>query len=310
MATQNVYSIYAVNIAGTVIPVSSWSLSPGIAKQVIGVNGQVDPTFVYNTGQQQTISFATPDIKAVLTKLATPWQFLKLATPAVFYLQKHDPFGGRLTTSTFQSFTVATGLLVFRGLSATNGPAAVARFDVIPISSDGDTSPVIAASSVANPALSTSLAQAWTVGPVKINSANIEVAKYTGVQSIEIDPGVQIGVRGGDGQFFPTFVSVLEVRPTITVQFSDADVLADLGISGVKQAVADTTLFFRKIDKSGSRIALNVGDHLSIAVQAGTIDPTGAGGEHGDIAGSGLIITPVYDGTAVQLAFNLGTTIT
>ncbi|MFQ5493765.1 MAG: hypothetical protein ACE5EX_00125 [Phycisphaerae bacterium] len=310
MAVKNIFSIYAASIDGLTIPVTQQNVSPGIQAQVLGVNGQIDPTFVFVGAQSPSISFSTPAIKAVLDKIATPWQSYEIVTAATFYLQKHIPFGGRSLAADFQKFNVTDGILVPRPLSAGNGQAASMGFDLLPVSTDGEALPITHTTSVANPALGVSAGDAWTAGPIKINTASLDANNYTGVQSIEIDPGIGVEARGGDGAVFSTHVSVNAARPTIRVTLSDAMTLSQLGLSGLAQdTFNDSTIFLRKIQPNGTRVPLATLEHISIAIDDGIITPDPLGGAHGTQVTSSLVITPVFDGTTPQLMVNTATAI-
>lgn len=305
---QNIYSIYAASINGTPIPMTQYSIDPAIQPQLLGVNGQIVSTMVFVPTQSPTITFTTPAIKAILDIFGDPWQG-KAITTVVFYLQKHTPDSVRSTDADFQSFTVADGVFSWQTINANQGAAGSIACSITPRSSDGEVLPIIIADDVADPSLTIAIADAWSVGPVKINSASIEAAANTGVQSIVVNSGLQVQARGGDGAPFDTFVSVMAAQPTIQVGLSDGLTLKSLGLGGTPQDDTDeSVIFLRKIKPNASMVAKDSATHISFAVEDGIIAPQAIAGTHGEIVGGGFIITPVLNITAAVAQIVVDTT--
>lgn len=313
MAATNIYSIYACRIDGTTFPVTQQSVDPGLVTQIVGVNGEVNPTMAFIASARNVISFGTPALKAVFDKLATPWQSYGIVdgseSPAIFYLRRNVPYGGRSEASDFISFTSINGLLVPRPLTIQHPQAGVMQFDYFPISSDGEALPITVTATAADPTLSLLAGNMWTTGDIKINAVSIESTKYTGVQSITFDPGITLTQITGSGEVYDTFIGVNEARPTVRVQFADGKTLAELGIGGVAQGANDSTIFLRKIDPDATRIAKATAEHISLAINAGVITPGPTSGTHGQAVTSELLITPVVASGTVQVVVNTATAI-
>jgi hypothetical protein len=317
MPVDNIYGVYAVSIDGVTVPITSFQPSPGVSVQSIGANGTLTPSFAYVAGRTPSFRFTTRALKTILDKIATPWRALRISTvtpttsPIIFYLRKHLTTGERSSAvGDFQSFTISNGLLIPRGITAQHPNPAEMQFEFFALSLD-DTNPVVVNAADSSPSLSLGEGDTlggaagtglWTAGPVKINQVSVQADEFTGVQSINIDPGVQVDSRGGDGNVFPSFISLTNANPTISLQLSDGLALADLGFDGAAQGSNNSTVFLRAITQNGARVADATTAHISFAIDDGIITAQGMQGTHPGAVTSNLLITPTDDQTNVIIA--------
>jgi hypothetical protein len=317
--STNRYGLYpAILDDVNLIQLSRIALSPGIARRIIEMGGNIHTKCIAHQKQQISLTLATTELKRVLDKFATPWQGLRISSaspatsPLVIYLQRRLDSGGRSTGDDFIKISFADGLLVPRTLVADDNGEAALILEFFPIAPDGQADPYSISSAGSNPTIAQTpdLYQLWTAGPVKINAPTLEADKYQHVQSTTVDFGIQVDLVSGDGNFYNLYAGIQSAHPSIALALGDAKALVDIDLGGAVQGANDSTVFFTKMVDGGGRVARATATHCSIAVAAGTIIPTNLTVDGVAAAISGLMITPAYNESDVQMNISTATAIT
>lgn len=311
---MDVYTLYAVNIdngggAGSDLfldQISDWAMDTRINNILLGADGMVDPSYVAVMSQSPSAAFTTSALATVLAKCGISG--LAIAADADeygadLYLQKLAEGATRASGSSHIRLRAAKGILVPRSLSAAQGAGvATLGLELIP-TWNGSADPLVIATSQAL-AGTPSVGEAFTVGPVSINGAQVE-----GIQSITVDFGITLETLGSDGGVWPTFVCIRERRPTFRIETTDAGVINTFGLTGAAQGGTDSVIYLRKMAEGGTRVADVTAEHISFTIDEGHIACGPLRASHPGRIGAELIITPTYDGTDPIIAISTATAI-
>lgn len=151
MAGSGRFTVSAVKISTTIIPqIQNSSVSEGLQALLARGSGAPYETFGADGRYTPSITFTTQAIKTALGLCGLLGTSLA-ASNAVVYFQQYDSNATR-TASGCKTFTLADGMLLWRGVSAPDGQIATASFELIPNAADGVTSPFTEAAGVAIPA--------------------------------------------------------------------------------------------------------------------------------------------------------------
>ncbi len=276
------------------------SLNPNLQEIVEASDGQVDPTFTAVMSGAPAFGVTTV---AVATALAAFGINGTQAITLAAYLQKIAAYGTRSAGATHMKIAIANALMVPRQLTAAQGQRATLALEAFPVSSDGETAPVEFTDSQVLPA-GGGVAQAFTLGPVSINGAALDA------ESVTVDPGLDARTEGSEGDVWTKLAYVMNRRPTIRIRTPHRLAISDFGLAGAAQGASDSLVYLRKLAANGTRVAENVAEHIKIAVDDGRISCQSVTGSQGEILGSDVVITPVYDGTAAILAIDTASAIT
>lgn len=140
---------------------------------------------------------------------------------AVLYFAKYTD-GGAIDANGCVTMTIAKGLILWRSLSCSIGSLATMDIEVVGCSSDGVTSPVVVATGVALPTITT--AEMYTLG------------SPAAIQNLSVDTGIQVLQRRGDKDAFYTLAAIEGCQPTVTYS------LAAMGTLGAVTNLNTVTL--------------------------------------------------------------------
>jgi len=297
---MNRFTLYAVDVGGTLITgIVNQRVDPGIVAQALAADGMADPTYAAVQTQDPTVGFTTQALKAAIDACGISGLGIS-ATPLILYLQKLGDLGVRASGASHLKLTIARGLLVPRILQGRRGGAPATIEYALTVLWDGTSDPIVAEADQAL-AGTPGVDQAYTVGPVRINSASVALDN---TQEITVDFGLQVSVGRKDGEVWPRDAAIISRRPTIRVTSLDAEILSTFGPSGAAQSDVDSEIWLQKIDRLGTRVPAATAEHIKIAVDDGLITPLPIGASQDGEAEGGLLITPVFDGAAQILAIS------
>jgi len=277
------------------IPVSQSSYDPQHNLLVEASSGNVDPTFTAMMSTNPRISFTTK-LMTVLTSMGIGGTEF---TTAKMWLQQLVKHGTRNATS--KNIIAATGMVLPRTLSVSQGSPAELTFDLIALSTDGVVVPITFGTGTMD-AIPTALV--WTLGPVSLNGTAYDV------ESLNIDFGIAEMVEASSGNVYPTFAAVLQRNPKITLAVRTADIQVNLGIAGLAQLSTDSVFYLRKMAANGTRVADVTAEHVKITVDDGIHTIQNMSTSHPERALTNVMITPVSDGTAAILVIDTASAIT
>ncbi len=295
------FTIYAATLNDTLLDqIDSFDLDAGLEHFVQHLDGGVDPVFTAVKGQQPKISLSTTGVAKALAVCSIDGLQL---TDGIFYFQQLSNGGTREGGAAHLMLAADSGLVLPRSLSAGHDEVATLSYEILLLSAGGNAPLVATKNQTLN--ADPSADELFVAGPASINGVAL-----TGVQSINIEFGINEILLGGDGDVYSSFAAIMTRQPKITIELSDMDLLADLGIGGAAQGTIASRIYLRKVAKDGLRVADAAAEHICISIDAGRIHVKEGGGKPSDPARVTLEINPVYDGTNDILAINTAATIT
>jgi hypothetical protein len=222
-----------------------------------------------------------------------------------FFAEKREEGGTRATGSVHEKYTIKSGLLVLRRLACDHQADASLGAEAV-IDWDGTNNPIVLVPTAALPGTLTD-SERFTLGPVKLENTT-----YSGVKSLEVDFGINVRAEGGDGDKWPTHVSISNIQPVIRLRGIDAQWLAaaNIPLLGLVVTHANTTIYLRKYDPSGAGVyADNTANHVKMTVNGlAQIDTWESRGL--EPVGVTMEIRPKFDGSLVPIVITTGQQIT
>lgn len=301
------HTIYAVSKAGTIIGcISRQSILLGPDVRGEGSSGGLYADRVDLMSQSPRATFATYGLKTALDAIGLSGAAIAGAG-FIMYGQQYAHGGTRTAGATHRSYTMADGILVPRRLTCQHGQAAVIEYEAIPVW-DGVNDPIVPASTVALPADATSELR-WGLGSAKVGNISLSL-----VQSLEIDFGIQLSAEGGDGDQWPTHVSIINILPTITLQGIDPDwfkAAGAIGTTGLACTHANTIIYLRKRTASGDTyVADATAEHVKFTTAGLAVIDTALEGDSAGRANTSATIRSKYDGANAPVVVDTASAIT
>lgn len=260
-------TLYAISIAGGtalfVDQIVESSLAPGVTLlEPDPTDGLVDPQFV-------GLDMADPRINFTTTKLATVLAAMGIDGRTVdgeghsltFWLQAIQNLGSRKSGSNHVTYTMAKGLVIPTTLTAGDGGLATLGYQAIPISTDGLTHPLTRAASQALSG-TPDADEGFVVGFAEINGTQIDL-----VQSANVNFGIEVEVKRGDGEPYMTEAYIKFRKPKIELVTEDTDILGTIPLGGL--AITEAKLFLRKVDEGAGRVAEATAEHIEFTMTEG-----------------------------------------
>ena len=301
MTVSTLHTLYAVNTpSGLISQITDYNHDFGIQQILESGDGKVDPEFAATITQQPVLGFTTTKIATALG--IAGFSGLNVTGELAFFFRKMEKGGTRATGSNHIKLSSSLGLLLPRTLQASQGQVANLSYEMLPVSSDGDsaTFSVATGQSLAGTPDET---EKYTVGPAKVNGALIG-----GITDLTIDFGLQQILEGADGAPFATFYGIQTRQPEIRLTTNQQPNLESLSITengsthyGQETISSSTQVSLWKVKNQGIRDAQN-GVVITIPEGRVTVDTTSA--TNPDPSTIDLVITPTDDGvnSPIQIA--------
>ena len=291
MGASNVYVIYAINTAGGLLDhIVDQNLDTGLNEIVTNPDGKVYGEFAATLSARPVTSFTTTGIASALAIIGV--EFYAIAAAADMYMQKMTNFGKRAGATSHVKLSVNPGMIIPRTLTADQDDLARLTCDLIPISSDGSTTPIAITGSqslAGTPATD----EQYTVGAASLNNSTVD-----GVQSVTVDFGVQESIQAGKGLPYATFCGIMRIAPIVTIRTFDAALLATYAVPGAAISSA-TNVTFRQIVQG----AVPNGTTKTLTVNEGRISARQIQVAEGE-ANIIVQVTPTYNGTNAPLVLS------
>ena len=299
-SVTGLYYLYAIqsgsnNIAG----VQEFSLSPQAAKGIYGGDGMLDPTHAVGLPSDPVIEFSSPHLATLLSAIGINGLAVTSGATVQTFWQTGVNAGGRATGSNHLKRVVTNGLIVPVRLSAPASGAAMLSYRLY-ITWDGTNNPVLYSASqalVGTPGV----AECFTAGPVYLNGALI-----CGEQGFELDFGIDVEVKKGGGEMWPSWASIRRRNPVLTLRTPHASlegVIGETGAVAISESggASATVAFLRKKSVTGN-VADATAEHIALTFNAGIAVRSGSSAADPNSAEFGLELTPVADGTNAIVA--------
>lgn len=260
MAITTLHGLYAVELVG------QDPLLGGIQSATInlgsGTRGEPTSGSTYShiqslVSQSPTANWTTTALSAHFAKLSSidkvVGQILVGNNPGLrLWQQKHAPGGTRANAANnHKSLLFKDGVTFPVSLTAPHQGVATLTYGAIAISPTGQASPITIGESKSLPSLDTLDEHRWTLGPVYIAGT-----RFDHLRGVEIDFGINAVAEGADSDIWPSFVSIRDVAPSITLQGIDVGWYSDAGgkipAQGAPFELGDTKIQLRKLKKGGT----------------------------------------------------------
>jgi len=317
MAIGNLWGIYGVTVGKSeAVQLGGITDVSGPTGTVItdqATSGSVYPRFQAISGHAPTFNFTTLGIAAALAQAgAAGLQIEDSGIPSglIFYGQKWTEGGARTAGATAYSYTITKGFLAPGTLSASGQGDATLNYtatavydgtaDIIEIN-DAGTCPTVTDT------------ERFALGPVTLESLALD-----GVTNLDIDFGITLEVRQDLSDVNPTWVSIKEIRPVITLRGSDitwakstdASPTGDIPPTGLAMTHTNTTIYLRKRAEGGTFELDATAEHVKITAAGLITVDTSFSGSGNEPAETVLRIPLKYDGTNAPMVITTASAIT
>lgn len=292
MSVSKLWTDYSVQVGSNYVDgITSASVNQQLSTMVEAADGNVFATFGSLVKGAPAARFSTLDVAAGITRAGTQSVAIGSNPASVILFFRSRAAGGSNAAGnagTHVSCTIAAGMLVPRRISARSGGNASMDVEVFGSNSSG-TDPFAYSNSANLPGNTPGVAQVWTIGKVVLNSTVLD-----GLESIDVDFGVGVGIEARDSDVFPSFVYVTGQRPTIRVKGVHIDQLAGAAITadGFYYTAAQVVFYFRARAEGGTFVADGTASHIKFTLGKCRVDPIGI---EGDPKNVDLLITPWLD---------------
>lgn len=274
-------------------------------------SGDLYPRIQTLNAQNPRASWTSKAIAKALTKAAMLGHEMQGATDTdswlYLYARQHDDGGTRKGDGFHKKYQIRKGLIVPTTLSCDHQGDALVSHDAF-IIFDGTNDPIELFESQNLSTLALADDERFGLGSLVINSVS-----YSGVKSIEVAFGVNVVTESADGDIWPTFCSIRNIKPIVTWRGVSVQWLKDTGgipLTGGTGAHANTTQYFRKRSAGGTFVANGTAQHVKLTMDGIVyIDPAldASGDEPAECT---MIMVCQYDGSNLPIVINPASTIT
>ena len=264
-------------------------------------SGVVDPLFIATMLQEGSIDFNSLNLKAALDLGGINGLPITASALLTLFFKKYLKGGTIDPGPNHLKVTINEGLMIPRTLSGSQGSEATIQYDIRAIT-DGTNDPLVFADGQ-NLAGDPAEANIWTIGNVQINGVDLEVS------DINVDFGINEFRLAGNGDAFPSFVSIENRQPTITIGSMDLSQLGVIPARGIPLSEA-MVFYFRKLAPGGTRFSDVSAVHIKLIVNKGQVLTDNASASKGDQASSSVIIRPINDGVNDIIVLDTASAIT
>jgi len=308
MAVARRHGLWAVEVGSAIVGgITSHRVGTGTELVADETSGEVHNRFLGLMAQNPTAGFTTKQVSNALDQCGLLGTSLAVVSGVKFYLQKHAEGGARTSGSNHRKLTFNEGLIYPTRLSCEHQRDAELEY-ALAITYDGTNDPIVVTDSSALPS---GIADAlrFTLGPVTIESVAL-----THVKRFELDFGIEVRVEGADSDIWPTFASVISVKPTLRLSGIDIEWFkaANIPLLGKVATHANTKVYLRKRSQASATayVADGTAEHVKFTAAglAYIEEPANASGqENQDVT---LVMPLKYDGTNLPLVINTASAIT
>jgi hypothetical protein len=297
MTAAVIYSLSPLTLNSTTLATTNLRVNPEIAAMMHRTSGNEFASVQAVTGATPRITFSTPYYEAYnLIGLKT----LKCTVCSVYLAKFVD--GIRSASSVHSKYTLASSALGFAYIKSISGSLngiVMADVEVILLSSDGTTHPLVPSQNNALPSLGSQPALR-TIGPFTINGTTI-----AGTSSVSIDLGASMEAMSSDGDLYPRVCAYKGGDPVITVEHNDPEtVRATLGFTGAALA-SNFIQYFKTIDAT-TQLASATADSLTVA--SGRCMPQEFGADNLQVARGSLKVNCLSSSTTHPIVVATGAT--
>jgi len=307
MTVSRIHSPYGVQLhtdamgASVVLDgIVSQGLSTETTVESKSTSGEIYRRFLALVAQNPMARFATHNIATALDNVGLTGLPIAAATnPGVnFFAYAHLAGGSRKTGSNHRKYNFKLGIVVPKRLRIRHQQSAELEYEIIPIW-DGTNDPIVIADTSAVPT------QGGDVERFGLKSVAVGGVTIGQVQEVELDFGLKVSAKGGDGDIWNSFVSIDEVEPKISITTTDVEAFksSNIPLIGKAAAHADTLIKLRKRAQGGTFVADATAEHILLTA-CGLAYVTEPFADEDNKAAVKLELCCRYDGTNAPVVFD------
>lgn len=247
----------AVSIEG----ITDLTLNSELQTLTEATDGAVYDSYGSLVSGKPSFTFTTKSITALLAQCGLEGMLIDsdgLNPGVACYMQRMAQGGTRdaQASGTHFEVVVANGLMLLDTLTLTSAENATLAGRVLARQA-GAVAPLQFNASANLPDVYPALDEAFTVGPVKLSGADIG-----GVASISTAFGISELAEGRDGDIYPTFIGIQNIKPGVSITGAHIDVLDTLTPDGKFYTAANVEYYGRKREEGGTLVADATAEHL------------------------------------------------
>ena len=308
MSQNSRFDIGAVKFGSTVIGgLTGQGFDLGAVLQGESTSGNLYPEHVSMTARNPTAQFGGYQLADLLDQsgIAVGTSINSMTGGFTLYELKHVDGGTRSASADNRSQVVNAGIVYPTSISVSHQQDATISYSVAPVY-DGSNAIVAQADNVSAVTIPAD-DQRFTIGPVSIGDVAL-----THIRAIEISTGINVGREGSDSDIDPTFASVVNTAPMITLRGVDPTWLSSgkVPLDGLALTHANTSIKLRKRAQGGTFVADGTSEHIEFTAEGMAAISTFADGSSGGGSNEiGIQIKCRYDGTNVPITVDTSATI-
>lgn len=277
-----------------IVGIVSTRPSRGLTRLLQGTGGLADLTFIATQQADPAFEFTSIDLRTLVQQNSSKFLIKGLGLSSAlignFYWQALADRSDRATGSSHQRFQFNQGLLIPTMLDASHGGGSATMTCAVAPTWDGTNAAMVVTKGVALPTF-TATAYRYALGPVKLNSTTFN--HY--LDSMRLDTGLSLRKVGGGGNTSPVFVAILTRRPTLTLQLTDGDVLADYGVGGT--ALTSGTIYLRRYEQGQPAYADGESQHIKLTLYEGHISADEGSAAQDELGRTTVTVALNHDGS-------------
>ena len=278
----------------------------GITAARDGVSGEVYSRHAMITEIKPTGNWETYHLKTWLSQVGVVGASIDdLAAGLKVYLRQAQHGGTIASGSVHTKYTMRSGVIVPGRLSVDGRRPATLEYNAL-ASYDGANAAVGITEDVALPGTFAD-DERFGIGPVTLESIS-----FTGVTRLEIDFGLRAEGLGPDGSVYDTEISIIEVRPQLTIRGVNPSWFgaSSVPLDGLAIGHTNTTIYLRRYKHGSTFEANNQAKHLKLTVDGMAYLENLFDGQHPNAAETSLVIPLEYDGTNEPIVVSVDSQIT
>ena len=283
------YKAVLCKIGSTYVPVKQSTVDPGIELTSESAGYSVVSSFVAKMAQRQVITLQTAALATAMNLV--PFKLGNVLTAPEIWFAKQDD-DGNVSGNAHLKIVVASAKAVWRQISAQINQVAMGDLEMHAISSDGSNPVTFSEASLPSITDQNVLLEAFTLGPVKLDSTLIET------QGITVSPGIELEKIQHSGNPYVDYIGINRANAAFDVETLDLK-------TALTTAAVPVTAFFRQLDNLGVRKADDANAAISVTLAQAYVHPTNASGAHGATARSGFRAVAVDEGDAEIVSVSL-----
>lgn len=286
MSVTGIWKLDKVVLPSSVVfsQVESGDWNAGIQSMLERPAGHPFPMFTAVQEQQPELQFQTSQLATLLGAIGVGGASLGSTTS---YLKAGATTGSAARdASSHRTITIAESVGYWSRITLPHNGKGTADV-VIAANYNGTNDPFVHAAGTTL-AGNLTATEFFGAGPASLNGSDIGAIK-----EITIESGVRLIREGGGSELWPTWTSIQEGEPVVTIRTLHAVNWATLGLSGLAlNGTSGLTFFARKYAANGRRVSNATAEHIKFVCALGSALP---------VSTSGQTTSPVSDTLRCQL---------